>query len=68
MKFQKNQTQKNSCKTSKKMKFDNGQQDILNAQQTSRARQIRLIDKSINALKLPSILPHINTWNIYGKC
>ena len=35
-----------------------------NTQQTSRARQIKLADKSINALKLASILPHINTSNM----
>ena len=50
------------------MEFGNEQQDIINAQQTSRARQIRLIDMSIDALKLSSILPHINISNIYGKC
>ena len=30
--------------------------------QTSKAKQIRLVDRSINALKFFSILPHINTY------
>ena len=44
----------------KKIKFGNGQQCIY-ALQTSRARQIRFVYKSNNALKLPNILPYINT-------
>ena len=40
------------------------QQDI-NTFHTSRATQIRLVDNSINALKLPNILTHSNIYSKY---
>ena len=42
------------------MEFGNGQQDII-IYQTSIARQIRLVDNSINDPKLSSTLQHFKT-------
>ena len=64
MKWQKNQTQKNSEQIPATISRKNGIQQraakYIISNQTPRARQVKLVDENINALKLPRILPHIN--------
>ena len=65
MKLQKNLTLKNSKQilatvsiSIEKLKFVNGQQGIIQYQ-TSRARQLSLVDESINSLKLSTLLGQV---------